>query len=147
MIDFSQLSNAQLIQWVDEHFELFASERDDDFPENVLYDLGRDNLAIVRRPEGFAIAFKGRRYRSTPGGLAANLMFLYVLPEHVGRGIGRALVEEVKKSVTPGVPVLFTCEGMRRKEIFGRLGFAVTGYSKDGDLYEMQWNAPAPDAA
>lgn len=147
MVDFSQLSNTQLIQWVDEHFELFAGERGEDFPENVLYDLRRDVFAIVRRPEGFAIAFKGRRYRSTPGGIAANLMFLHVLPEHEGRGIGRALVEEVKKSVTPGVPLLLTCEGMRRKEIFERLGFAVTGYSNDGDLYEMQWNASAPDAA
>lgn len=147
MVDFSQLSNAQLIQWVDEHFGLFAGERGDDFPECVLSQLGRDTLAFIRRPEGFAIAFKGRRYRSTPGGFAADLMFLYVLPEHVGSGIGRALVEEVKKSVTPGVPVLLTCEGMRRRQIFGRLGFAVTGYSKDGDLYEMQWNTPAPDAA
>lgn len=146
MVDFSQLSNTQLIQWVDEHFELFAGERGDDFPENVLSKLGRDIFVFIRRPEGFAIAFKGRRYLASPGGIDADLMFLYVHPEYEGRGIGAALVEEIKMSVTPGVPVTLKCEGIRRKEFFGGLGFDVTKYWDNGDLYEMQWHAPAPDA-
>ena len=74
----------------------------------------------------------------SPGGIAADLMFLYVLPEHGGRGIGAALVEEIKISVTPGVSVKLKCEGTQRKEFFGRLGFDVTDYCEDSDLYEMQ---------
>lgn len=90
---------------------------------------------------------KGRRYLSSPGGIAADLMFLHVAPEHEGRGIGSALVEETKMSVTPGIPIKLKCEGMQRKEFFVRLNFEVTEYWDDGDLYEMQWNPPTPDAA
>lgn len=147
MIDFSQLSDTQIVQFVDEHFELFANDRYEGFPGNVLSRLDRDIFSIIRRPEGFAFAFKGRRYLSSPGGFAADLIFLYVLPEYEGHGIGTALVEEIKISVTPGVPVKLKCEGTRRKAFFGRLGFDVTKYWEDGDLYEMQWNASAPDAA
>lgn len=147
MVDFSQLSNAQLIQFVDDHFDLFANERDEKFPANVLSDLERDRIAIIRRMEGFAIAFKGRRHQSSPGGTPADLMFLYVLPEYQGQGIGKALVETIKQSVTPGVPITLKCEGVRRKDFFARLGFRVTEYSEDGDLYEMQWIAATSDAA
>lgn len=146
MVDFTQLSNTQLIQFVDEHFKLFANDRHEDFPTNVLAGIERGAFVILRRREGFAIAFKGRRYLASPGGIAADLMFLHVLPEHEGLGIGTTLVEEIKMSVTPGVPVTLKCEGMRRSEFFGRLGFDITKYWDDGDLYEMQWHAPAPDA-
>jgi GNAT superfamily N-acetyltransferase len=146
LVDFNQFSNAQLVQFVDEHFELFASERDEAFPENVLSELDRDTCAIARRAEGFAIAYKGRRYRFGTGSVPADLMFLYVRPESTGNGVGKALVETIKHSVTPGVPILLMCEGARRKDFFGRLGFHVTEYSEDGDLYEMQWIAAASDA-
>jgi GNAT superfamily N-acetyltransferase len=146
LVEFSQLSDTQLIQFVDEHFELFASDRHEGFSTNVLTGIERGAFVILRRQEGFAIAFKGRRYLASPGAIATDLMFLYVLPEHEGHGIGTTLVEEIKMSVTPGVPVTLKCEGMRRKELFGRLGFDVTKYWDDGDLYEMQWHAPAPDA-
>jgi len=147
LVDFSQLSNAQLIQFVDDHFDLFANERDEEFPGNVLRDLERDWVVIIRRTEGFAIAFKGRRHRSSPGGTSADLMFLYVLPEYQGQGIGKALVETVRQSVTPGVPVTLKCEGVRRKDFFARLGFLVTEYSENGDLYEMQWIAATSNSA
>jgi GNAT superfamily N-acetyltransferase len=147
LVDFSQLSNTQLIQFVDEHFDLFANERDEEFPANVLRDLERNLIAIIRREEGFAIAFKGRRYQSSPGGTPADLMFLYVLPEYQGQGIGRDLVETVRQSVTPEVPITLKCEGVRRKDFFARLGFHVTEYMEDGDLYEMHWSAATSDAA
>jgi GNAT superfamily N-acetyltransferase len=147
LIDFSQLSDTQLLQFVDEHFELFASERDEAFPDNVLSELEREIFAIVRRAEGFAIAYKGRRYLLSPGGTPADLMFLYVRPESAENGIGKALVETIKQSVTPGVPVNLKCEGARRKDFFCRLGFHVIGYSEEGDLYEMQWNAATSNAA
>ena len=147
MEDFSQSTNAQLVQFVDDHFELFASERDDAFPDNVLSGLERDMFVIAHRPEGFAIAYKGRLHRSSPGGTPADLMFLYVRPESEGKGVGKALVETVKQSVTPGLPVTLKCEGTRRKEFFGRLGFDVTEYWEDGNLYEMRWNAAARGAA
>jgi GNAT superfamily N-acetyltransferase len=147
LVNFSQLSSAQLIKFVDEHFDLFANERDGEFPANVLSDLERDRVATVHRIEGFAIAFKGRRHQSSPGGTPADLMFLYVQPEYQGQGIGKALVEAVRQLVTPGVPFTLKCEGMRRKEFFSRLGFAVTEYCEAGDLYEMQWSAMAQDVA
>lgn len=146
LVDFSQLSSAELIQFVDEHFGLFANERDENFPANVLSDLERGRVAIILRTEGFAIAFKGRRHRSSPGGIPADLMFLYVQPDYQGRGIGRDLVEAIKQSVAPGVPIVLTCEGAQRKDFFARLGFHVTEYSEVGDLYDMRWIAATPDA-
>lgn len=137
MVDFSQLSYTQLVHFVDENFRLFASDRYEGFPGNVLSGIERGSFAILRRREGFAIAFRGRRYLSSPGGIAADLMFLHVAPEHEGRGIGSALVEETKMSVTPGIPIKLKCEGMQRKEFFVRLNFEVTEYWDDGDLYEM----------
>jgi hypothetical protein len=80
---------------VDEHVELFASELDEAFPDNVLSKLERDIFAIARRAEGFAIAYKGRRYLLSPG-TPADLMFLYARRESEGNRIGKALVVPVK---------------------------------------------------
>jgi hypothetical protein len=80
------------------------------------------------------------------GGTPADLMFLSVQLESAGNAIGKALVETIKQSVTPGVPVILKCEGARRKNFFGRLGFRVIGHWDEGDLYEMQCNTVTPVA-
>lgn len=146
MVNFTDLSDRELIQFVDEHFDLFASKRDEDFPHAVLCDIERGACAIVRRPEGFAIAFKGRRYKSGPGGFPADLMFLHVLPECQKNGLGSALFEEIKASVTPGLPITLTCEGARREGFFQRLGFVVTEHWEDENVYTMRWDPATSDA-
>jgi GNAT superfamily N-acetyltransferase len=147
LVNFTELSDSELVQYVDEHFDLFASERDENFPNAVLSDIARGACAIVRRPEGFAIAFKGRRNRSGPRGYPADLMFLHVLPECQKKGIGSALFEEIKASVTPRLPITLTCEGARRKGFFQRLDFIVTEHWEDEDVYAMRWDPTTPHAA
>jgi GNAT superfamily N-acetyltransferase len=147
VVNFTELSDKDLIQFVDEHFDLFASKRDEDFPNAALRDIERDACAIVRRAEGFAIAFKGRRNRSGLGGFPADLLFLHVLPECQKNGIGSALFEEIKASVTPGLPITLTCEGARRKGFFQRLNFVVTEHWENEDVYAMRWDPTTSDAA
>lgn len=145
--DFTQLSEEQILAFVDAHFELFASERDEAFPGNVLGQLARGIFAIIRRKEGFAIAYKGRHYASGTGCVDADLMFLHVSPEFEKKGIGTQLIDQVKASVTAGVPMILKCEGNVRKQFFERRGFAIVKHYEDGDHYEMRWTPEEPAAS
>ena len=132
---------------MDENFDLFASERDEDFPADVLRDIERGVCAIVRRAEGFAIAFRGRPSEPGRRGYPADLLFLHVPPEHEGNGIGSELVNAIKRAVIPGLPITLTCEGEKRKVFFDRLGFVATEHWEDEDLYAMRWDPETSHAA
>lgn len=146
MTDFSQLSEEQILAFVDVHFNLFASERNDAFPANVLDELARGTFAIIRRKEGFAIAYKGRHYKFGTGFVEADLMFVYVAPEIEGKGIGTQLIEQVKAAVTPGVPIILKCEGAMRRQFFERRGFTIVEHYQDVDHYVMRWTPVARTA-
>lgn len=138
-MDFLRLTDEALVSFVDSNFALFAAERSVEFPANVLDKIGTGTFAFIRRSEGFAIAYKGRRYSAGPGGVEANLMFLYVDPSHEGRGIGKQLVEQVRAAVTPSLPIVLTCEGERRKKFFQRCDFRVQQFFEDIETYSMVW--------
>ncbi|WP_373890092.1 GNAT family N-acetyltransferase [Massilia sp. DJPM01] len=92
----SPLSPIQLVQYVDQNFNLFASDRDDKFPANLIGQVSGPSWAAIRREEGFAIVFKGRNELFGGDGENADLMFLHVLPEFQGKGIGTQIIEEAK---------------------------------------------------
>lgn len=145
VLDFTLLSDSEVLDFVDAKFELFATEKACGFPENVRSQLHRGRFAILRRKEGFAIAYKGRLHASGPGFVAADLMFLFVTPAFEGRGIGSQLVSEVKNAVTPGVPIVLSCEGNERMKFFNRCGFVVDVHhpvseESTDDFYEMIFN-------
>jgi hypothetical protein len=59
LVDFSQLSNTELIQFVDGHFELFASEWDEAFPDKALSELERDIFGSSAEPKVLRSLTKG----------------------------------------------------------------------------------------
>lgn len=138
-MDFLRLDDEALVGFVDSNFAVFAAERSDEFPANVLDKVASGAFAFIRRSEGFAIAYKGRRYTAGLGGVEADLMFLYVDPLHKGRGIGKHLVEQVKAAVTPNLPIVLKCEGEGRKSFFEQCGFRTYEYFEDIDTYSMVW--------
>lgn len=70
LVDFVQFSNTQLIQFEVEHFELFASDRREGFPTNLLTGIERGAFVILRRREGvreFDVAIaRANFYRMLP---------------------------------------------------------------------------------
>lgn len=139
MADFAQMSPEEVLAFVDSHRELFAGEFDHRFPANVARGLAGSLWITIRRREGFAILYKGVNSLLGNDGQNADLMFLHVLPEFEGRGIGAEIVEEAKSHVPAGRPCDVTCEGKRRKLFFERCGFGVAGHDIEADLYYMQW--------
>jgi GNAT superfamily N-acetyltransferase len=142
MIDFRQFSDENIVHFVNDNFEKFGSDKDEEFPANVLKHLAEGHFSIIRLQEGFALAFKGRRYIGGTGFQEADLMFLYVHPESNRKGIGTKLIEQVKASVTPEIPIILKCETKKRKEFFERRGFFVVEHYEEGDHFLMRW-APA----
>lgn len=139
MIDFLRLDDEALVAFVDSNFAVFAADRSEEFPANVLAKIATGAFAFIRRREGFAIAYKGRLYTPGPGGVEADLMFIYVDPLYEGRGIGKQLVDQVKAAVTPDLPIVLKCAGQRRKAFFEQCGFRAYEYIIDIDTYAMVW--------
>lgn len=137
MTDFTLLSDGQILSFICDNFSLLAAERDPAFPDNVIPLLERGRFTVVRRTEGFALAFKGRRYTAGDGFVEADLMFIHVAKEYEGRGIGKQLVEQVKHEVTAGLPILLMCEGEDRRRFFEACGFAVVDV--EDKCYQMRW--------
>jgi len=106
MTDFTQLSAYQIIEFIDLNFHLFASDRSDEFPAKILADIQDGLFAVVCIEQGFAVAFKGRRFAHGAGFIDADLMFLYVAPEFERKGFASILIEKIKAAVTPGAPIL-----------------------------------------
>lgn len=136
MTNFMALSDVEVVEFIDRNFHLFAKERSEDFPSKHLRSLASGGTIIIRREEGFAMVRLGRDYPFTIG---AELMFLYVLPEYQGGGIGTQLVEQVKTAVKRSIPVELTCETQQRCRLFERSDFTVKNYHEQYDLYEMVW--------
>jgi GNAT superfamily N-acetyltransferase len=96
MASFAHQSPAEIIEFIDSNFGLFSSERADDFPANVLDGIARGVFAVITLEEGFAVAYKGRRFTAGPGGIEADLMFLFVDLAYEGRGLGTQLMNRLK---------------------------------------------------
>jgi ribosomal protein S18 acetylase RimI-like enzyme len=139
VIDFTQFSDEKIVHFVNDNFEQFGSDKDEEFPANVLDYLARGYFSIIRQQKGFAIAYKGRRYSFGTGFQEADLMFLYVHPECSRMGLGTKLIEQVKISVTPDIPIILRCETRERKDFFGKRGFSVIEHYIEGDHYLMRW--------
>jgi GNAT superfamily N-acetyltransferase len=139
MASFQDYSSTEIVEFIDANFGLFSTERSDDFPANVLDGIARGVFAVITLNEGFAIAYKGRRYSFGNGYVEANLMFLYVAPEYEHSGVGSRLIEEVKREVTPGAPIIMQCEGSGRRRFFAKCGFVVTDSFVEPESYDMRY--------
>lgn len=140
MPKFSQLMDVEIIKFIEVNFSAFSSQKDDDFPGNVLDGIARGQFAVVKFDEGFAVAYRGWSFGRGLASDPANLMFLYVAPEFEGQGIGSKLVEQVKREVVPEIPIIMQCEGANRKHFFEGRGFVVTARFEDPEEYKMHYN-------
>lgn len=136
MPDFSQLTIEEVVSFIDRNFSLFANDRDPDFPDDILAGVRQGEIILVRRKEGFALAFQGKRTRVKQ--YPADLLFLFVSPENLGQGIGQSMVEEVKRSVVPGLPILVQCEGIERRNYFEKQGFVVEDECPETGTYYLR---------
>lgn len=142
MIEFSQYSDEQIVEFVDEHFDLFSADKNPDFPQNVLRMLKGDLFHIAKRIEGFAVVAKGRNELFGGDGKNAELMFLYVQPEFQGKGIGADLIEKAKTCLTEGRIMEVKCEGQVRRSYFESKGFTVVHHFDEYDQYNLKWLPP-----
>lgn len=138
MTDFTLLSSAQIIQYVDRNFHFFSSERDDRFPENMIDRVSGSLWATIKRKEGFAIVFLGINSLLGNDGENADLMFLHVLPEFERRGIGTEIAKEAISCVPLGRAMDVTCEGADRVVFFEKCGFTLCEHDEETDLYYMR---------
>lgn len=101
--DFTLYSDDEIVDFLDANFDMFASERSDDFPVHLTEGLARGDVFIVRCREGFAVVYRGRHrhFTNSSGHVPADLLFLHVAAEFEGKGIGSKLLANVKSSVTP----------------------------------------------
>lgn len=137
--DFSQLTDGEIVDFVVQNSALFADDIDDSFRRDALLSLGAGATVIVRRPEGFAIVEKGRPHEETWGSKPADLMFIHVADEHAGKGIGGELIDEVKRLVSPELPITLICEGAKRMRFFQKHGFEVRKEWAEAETYRMQF--------
>lgn len=135
MPDFSLLSAEEVVAFIDQNFHEFAKDRSPAFPRKILTGLKRGEIIAVQRKEGFAIAFAGKK---TPlDDAPADLLFVYVAPGYLKQGIGCSLIDEVRKAVVPGLPLLVQCEGDQRRKYFEKQGFIVEDEWPDMDTFYM----------
>jgi ribosomal protein S18 acetylase RimI-like enzyme len=140
MIDFSNYTARQVVDFIDENFQLFANDRCDEFPKNVIRHLNGDLLYCITRKEGFAFVDKGiNEVKGFFPGKNADLMFLYVQPEFEGMGIGAKLIEEAKVCLSEARIMDVSCEGEKRFRYFESKGFELTWHDKEIDLYHLRW--------
>jgi GNAT superfamily N-acetyltransferase len=145
MSDFAGLASEQLIEFINQNFDQFASARAEDFPANVLTGIELGEFTFATCKEGFAVASKGRWYGEGWGQEPANFMFLYVAPEYESRGIGSNLIAEVKGKVTQGVAIRLQCEGADRRRFFEKHGFIVSGTTIEPQTYYMRFENEVDD--
>lgn len=142
MIDFSQYSDEQIVEFVDEHFDLFSADNNPDFPQNILRMLKGDLFHIAKRTEGFAVVAKGRNELFGGDEKNAELMFLYVQPEYQGKGIGADLIEEAKACLPEDRILEIKCEGPERRSYFQSKGFSVVQHFDEYDQYNLELRPP-----
>ena len=137
MTDFTQLSSTQIVDFIESNFEIFATHRSNDFPDQILRDLENNLIVIEQINEGFAIAFTGRKFLNGGGGIPAALIFLYIAPEFKRKKLGSSLIKKIKLAVTPNLPIKLTCEGFERMNFFKVNDFIEDYYDREIDTYHM----------
>jgi GNAT superfamily N-acetyltransferase len=140
MIDFSEYSAKQIVEFVDQNFNLFsAGTRDEEFPQNIISRLSDNLFCTVREKEGFALIARGMNELFGGDGKNAELMFLYVQPGFRKTGIGAAIVEKSKLCFSEGRIMEVKCEGIKRRSFFESMGFALVEYHEEYDQYNLKW--------
>jgi len=138
MTDFTLFSDEEILRFIENNALLFGSELSDDFPEKIIDGLAQGRIIIIREPQGFAVACVGRHYLWGGGHHPADLIFVHVSKGFERRGFGTAIVNRVKREVTPGVSIRLVCEGTDRALFFAKLGFEQCDLGIN-DWYEMKY--------
>jgi GNAT superfamily N-acetyltransferase len=93
----------------------------------LISDEGRGTLLVAHDPEPIGVAVLAYTWTLEHGGLVAWLDELFVLPEHRGRGIGRALLrralEVAKEKGCRAVDLEVDSEHAEAERLYRREGF------------------------
>lgn len=132
-IDFRELTDSEIAQFVVDHLAEFG-----DYVVSVESILAAD-IAIERTHFGFAIVQDPRGYRHDEHGNITggqpHLWFLYVSPEHRGRGHGRRIVRDVLSKYGRNWLMSVYCD-VSRRAYYSQFGFRVI--ERDGRLRKME---------
>ena len=135
--DFTKMTDIEIIDFVTTNPHYFADEFKKTFGGDVKYGVRAGNVLIVRSPEGFAIVENGSDEKGWEK--SAKLLIIYVSAEHRGTKVARALMDQVKLAVIPGVPIILQCEGEGRRQKFARFHFTVIDSFGEPGTYEMRY--------
>jgi GNAT superfamily N-acetyltransferase len=95
----------------------------------LTFDAGRGAVLIASDPEPVGVAVLAYTWTLEHGGLVAWLDELFVVPQHRGRGTGRALlrqaVEVARENGCRAVELEVDLEHARAERLYQREGFAV----------------------
>lgn len=138
MLDFTLLTNEEIVAFIGDNADVFGSEMSDRFPASIVEGLAQGHIVIVREQQGFAVAYIGRHHKWGGGHFPADLIFLYVAKHLQGQGIGSDILSRVKEEVTPGVSITLVCEGSARRSFFERNGFQQIDLGIN-DWFEMEY--------
>ena len=143
MPDFTHFSDDSVVNYLIDHFdEIGAGPPSDDLVGRLTRGIGKGDLVVEKRNDAFAIIARANRTYETPVGFPgsitispeAKLMFLMVANESKGKGLGSALVAEVKARYMEGQEMELECFGEERKHFFERAGFLLTSTHTDGQF-------------
>ncbi|MBI1891255.1 MAG: GNAT family N-acetyltransferase [Burkholderiales bacterium] len=139
MVDFTQLTDTQIVDFVADHFFEFSDDLPpQEFPKNIHNGIKRGDLVILKDSHGFAVVARANRLRrgdNTPLPPNAELIFIYVAPEARGRRVARAMIEEIKAQYMEDQALELFCVGSDRRRMFEACGFRVI--ENESDTYTM----------
>lgn len=147
MPNFAKFSDEEIVNFVFENLDKFDAQARPGQKEMLLSSLARDQIAVEKCEEAFAIVARAnRRHDGVAGDIfpinpEANLMFLYVDQEHQGKGIGKILVKKVKDRFMEDQAMTLVCKGEKRKRYFEELGFVFDGLTVES-MNDMSCPAP-----
>ena len=123
--DFSKQSDIEILNFINDNFQLFSENRSEFSLPKMLKSLKQEVIFIKKREEGFVVAQKESVHPVTDLPLPAYIHFLYVQKEFEGRKIGSELMRCVISQFAPSTRIDIVCEGQRRKSLFEKLGFQL----------------------
>lgn len=141
MLDFTQVTEDVIIQFLIDNVAEFTNHPPPEFPEN-LKSRRSERVVFIKRPSGFAVVVRGISHEIFGELANPELMFLYTSPAHRGKGEAGRLIEEIKQNYNAHQPLQLVCRQSLR-ELYQQHGFIVVASHEDS--YTMVCSPMQPD--
>jgi N-acetylglutamate synthase-like GNAT family acetyltransferase len=138
MSDFTSFSDLQVVRHLLDQFDdIGVGAPDTNLAGTLMNGIESGHLVVEKRLDAFAIV--ARPNRKHPGRLSfiyippeADLMFLMVAADARGKGVGNALLIEMKARYMEDQAMKLVCAGEKRKRMFQEAGFVEVALNEDG---------------